>query len=138
MASVPELAAPPHLRLLPAVSSQGHRRAGPLDPAQTLANEERFITPISKSGRTDLPAEARACQREYELFCQLREQVGAMAAPIRQAARAVAALDALTGLADVAASGGYRTVDQRQPGVEAGGQPPSSGGTTAGNRLHPE
>ena len=30
-----------------------------------------------------------------------------MAAPIRQAARAVAALDALTGLADVAASGGY-------------------------------
>ena len=29
-----------------------------------------------------------------------------MAAPIRQAARAVAALDALTGLADVAASSG--------------------------------
>ena len=75
---------------------------------QTLANEERFITPDLKEreGRI-FQLRARACQREYELFCQLREQVGAMAAPIRQAARAVAALDALTGLADVAASGGY-------------------------------
>ena len=75
---------------------------------QTLANEERFITPDLKEreGRI-FQLRARACQREYELFCQLRERVGAMAAPIRQAARAVAALDALTGLADVAASGGY-------------------------------
>jgi len=75
---------------------------------QTLANEERFITPDLKEreGRI-FQLRARACQREYELFCQLREQVGAMAAPIRQAARAVAALDALTGLADVAATGGY-------------------------------
>ena len=65
---------------------------------QTLANEERFITPELKEreGRI-FQLRARACQREYELFCQLRERVGAMAAPIRQAARAVAALDALTG-----------------------------------------
>ena len=75
---------------------------------QTLANEERFITPDLKEreGRI-FQLRARACQREYELFCQLREQVGAMAAPIRRAARAVAGLDALTGLADVAATGGY-------------------------------
>ena len=75
---------------------------------QTLANEERFITPDLKEreGRI-FQLRARACQREYELFVQLREQVGAMAAPIRQAARAVAALDALTGLADLAASSGY-------------------------------
>ena len=75
---------------------------------QTLANEERFITPDLKEreGRI-FQLRARACQREYELFCQLREQVGAMAAPIRQAARAVAALDTLTGLADLAASGRY-------------------------------
>ena len=75
---------------------------------QTLANEERFITPDLKEreGRI-FQLRARACQREYELFCTLREQVGALAASIRRAARAVAGLDALTGLADTAASGAY-------------------------------
>ena len=75
---------------------------------QTLANEERFITPDLKEreGRI-FQLRARACQREYELFSQLRNDVGAIAAPIRRAARAVAGLDALTGLADVAATGGY-------------------------------
>ena len=75
---------------------------------QTLANEERFITPDLKEreGRI-FQLRARACQREYELFSQLREHVGATAAPIRRAARAVAGLDALTGLADVAATCGY-------------------------------
>ena len=75
---------------------------------QTLANEERFITPDLKEREGRIcQLQARACQREDELFCQLREQVGVMAAPIRQAACAVTALDALTGLADVAASGVY-------------------------------
>ena len=75
---------------------------------QTLANEERFITPELKEreGRI-FQLRARACQREYELFVQLREQVGAMATSIRQAARAVAGLDALTGLADVAATSNF-------------------------------
>ena len=75
---------------------------------QTLTNEERFITPELKEREGKIfQLKARACQREYELFVQLREQVGAMAAPIRDAARAVAGLDALTGLADVAATSGY-------------------------------
>ena len=75
---------------------------------QTLANEERFITPDLKEreGRI-FQLRARACQREYELFSQLRDEVGAAATPIRMAARAVAGLDALTGLADIAASSGY-------------------------------
>ena len=75
---------------------------------QTLANEERFITPALKDreGRI-FQLRARACQREYELFCALRETVGAMAAPIRRSARAVAGLDALTSLAETAATGGY-------------------------------
>ena len=51
---------------------------------QTLANEERFITPDLKERESRIfQLRARACQREYELFCQLREQVGTMAAPIR-------------------------------------------------------
>ena len=94
---------------------------------QTLANEERFITPDLKQREgTIFQLRARACQREYELFCQLREQVGAMAAPIRQAARAVAGLDALAGLADAAATGGYcapELVESRELHLEAARHP---------------
>ncbi|EAQ75798.1 DNA mismatch repair protein [Synechococcus sp. WH 5701] len=75
---------------------------------QTLANEERFVTPELKAreGRI-LQLRARAAQREYELFSQLRQQVGELAGPIRQAARRVAGLDALASLAEVAACHGY-------------------------------
>ena len=75
---------------------------------QTLANEERFVTPELKSreGRI-FQLKARAAQREYELFCQLRQQVGEQAGPIRFAARLVAELDALASLAEVAATCGY-------------------------------
>ena len=94
---------------------------------QTLANEERFITPDLKQREgTIFQLRARAYQREYELFCRLREQVGAMAAPIRQAARAVAGLDALTGLADAAATGGYcapELVEGRELSLEAARHP---------------
>jgi DNA mismatch repair protein MutS len=75
---------------------------------QTLANEERFITPELKAreGRI-LQLKARAAQREYELFCQLRSRVGEQAAPTRAAARLVAELDAIASLAEVAATSGY-------------------------------
>ena len=75
---------------------------------QTLANEERFVTPELKAreGRI-LQLKARAAQREYELFCQLRERVGEQAGPIRAAARLVAELDAIASLAELAATGNY-------------------------------
>jgi DNA mismatch repair protein MutS len=75
---------------------------------QTLANEERFVTPELKAreGRI-LQLKARAAQREYELFCQLRTRVGEQAGPIRAAARLVAELDAIASLAELAATGGY-------------------------------
>ena len=75
---------------------------------QTLANEERFVTPDLKAREGQiLQLKARAAQREYELFCQLRSRVGAQAGPIRAAARRVAELDAIASLAEVAATGGY-------------------------------
>jgi DNA mismatch repair protein MutS len=94
---------------------------------QTLANEERFVTPELKAreGRI-LQLRARAAQREYELFTQLRQQVGALAAPIRQAARGVAGLDALASLAEVAACFGYcrpQLEHSRCLQVEAGRHP---------------
>ena len=75
---------------------------------QTLANEERFVTPDLKAREGQiLQLKARAAQREYELFCSLRSQVGEQAGPIRAAARLVAELDAIVSLAEVAATGGY-------------------------------
>ena len=75
---------------------------------QTLANEERFVTPELKAREGQIQQlRARAAQREYELFCGLRARVGEQAAAIRSAARLVAELDALASLAEVAATGGY-------------------------------
>ena len=75
---------------------------------QTLANEERFVTPELKAREGQIQQlRARAAQREYELFCALRAWVGEQAAAIRSAARLVAELDALASLAEVAATGGY-------------------------------
>jgi DNA mismatch repair protein MutS len=94
---------------------------------QTLANEERFVTPELKAREGKiLQLKARAAQREYELFCEVREQVGTQAGPIRAAARRVAALDALASLAEVAASGGYccpELTDDRVLEIEAGRHP---------------
>ncbi len=75
---------------------------------QTLANEERFITPDLKAREGQIfQMRARAAQREYELFCELRGQIGNHAEAIRRSARAIAGLDALTSLAEVAATGGW-------------------------------
>ena len=75
---------------------------------QTLANEERFITPDLKSreGRI-FSLKARSAQREYEIFCDLRKNVGNQAKEIRRSAKGVAGLDALTGLSEVAVNNGY-------------------------------
>ena len=94
---------------------------------QTLANEERFVTPALKGreGRI-LQLRARAAQREVELFTALRARVGERAAPIRAAARRVADLDALASLAEVAATGGWcrpELVEGRELWIEAGRHP---------------
>ncbi|MFN9622101.1 MAG: DNA mismatch repair protein MutS [Cyanobacteriota bacterium] len=94
---------------------------------QTLANEERFVTPALKEreGRI-LRLRTRAAQRELELFSALRQRVGLGAEPIRAAAREVAALDALASLAEVAATERWcrpEIVDSRELAIEAGRHP---------------
>jgi DNA mismatch repair protein MutS len=88
---------------------------------QTLANEERFVTPELKAREGQIQQlKARAAQREYELFCALRVRVGEQAAAIRSAARLVAELDAIASLAEVAATGGYCCPELTDPeGPEA-------------------
>ncbi|MCY4173368.1 MAG: DNA mismatch repair protein MutS [Cyanobacteria bacterium MAG CAR3_bin_5] len=94
---------------------------------QTLANEERFVTPELKDreGRI-LSLRSRTAQREYDLFCALRQQVGEQAGPIRRHAAAVAALDALVGLAELAATHNYcrpRMDGSRAMAITAGRHP---------------
>ncbi|MDJ1172820.1 DNA mismatch repair protein MutS [Roseofilum sp. BLCC_M114] len=75
---------------------------------QTLVNEERYITQELKEREARiLTAREDLNQLEYELFVQLRTEVGEQTELIRSVSRAVAAIDALCGLAEVAVIEGY-------------------------------
>lgn len=95
---------------------------------QTLVNEERYITPELKERETRiLTAQADLNQLEYEIFTEVRATVAEKAQPIRDVAKAVAAIDVLAGLAEVAVYQGYcRPIMQMEPGlidIEAGRHP---------------
>ncbi|MBW4559030.1 MAG: DNA mismatch repair protein MutS [Trichormus sp. ATA11-4-KO1] len=97
---------------------------------QTLTNEERYITPELKEREARiLTARDDLNQLEYEIFVELREEVGEQAEVIRNLSRAVAAADVLCGLAELAVQQGYccpemvsgreiMIVDGRHPVVE--------------------
>lgn len=75
---------------------------------QTTANGERFITPQLKEYEAlVLGADEKAIEMEYAIFSQVREEVAKHAETIATAARAVAELDVLASLAEVAANNGY-------------------------------
>ena len=75
---------------------------------QTLTNEERYITPELKERETRiLTAQDDLYQLEYEIFAVLRAKVAEKVEEIRQIAKAVAAIDVLSGLAEVAVFQGY-------------------------------
>ncbi len=70
---------------------------------QTLVNEERFITSELKDRESRiLNARKELGELEYEIFANLRTEVGEQADLIRTVAHAVAAADALAGLAELA------------------------------------
>ncbi len=73
------------------------------DRKQTLTNEERYITAELKERENRiLTAQGNLNQLEYEIFTQLRGEVAEKAEEIRQVAKAVAAIDVLAGLAELA------------------------------------
>ncbi len=75
---------------------------------QTLTNEERFVTPGLKEREGKIfQLKARISQLEYEIFCQIRILVGKKSNIIRKAAKAIAFLDVLSGLAELAATNNY-------------------------------
>ncbi|MBN2427057.1 MAG: DNA mismatch repair protein MutS [Deltaproteobacteria bacterium] len=70
---------------------------------QTLANAERYITPALKEYEDKvLRADERMVELEYEVFQGIRTRIAAQGARIQATADALADLDVLTGLADVA------------------------------------
>ena len=70
---------------------------------QTMANAERYITPALKEMENKvLGAEERSKKLEIELFASLREQVVTHLARLQQTAAAVAEIDVMCGLAEVA------------------------------------
>ena len=75
---------------------------------QTLANNERYITPELKELEEQvLTAKDRLTALEYQIFTQLREHLAKQAARVQLSAAAVAEADTLCSLALVAAQRGY-------------------------------
>ena len=75
---------------------------------QTLTNEERYITSELKERETRiLTAKDDLNNLEYEIFAELRTKVAEKAREIRSISKAVAAIDVLAGLAEVAVYQNY-------------------------------
>ena len=75
---------------------------------QTLTNCERYITQELKEleGKI-LGAKDRVIALEYEVFCAVRNTVAAEVERLRRTAKALAMLDVLSGLAEVAVNNNY-------------------------------
>ncbi|HHT9138367.1 MAG TPA: DNA mismatch repair protein MutS [Candidatus Wunengus sp. YC60] len=75
---------------------------------QTLKNAERFITPDLKEYETKvLTADERAKDLEYDLFIQIREQVSTFTPRLQRTSEAIALLDVLSTLANLAEENRY-------------------------------
>jgi DNA mismatch repair protein MutS len=94
---------------------------------QTLSNEERYITGELKERESSiLHAREGLNKLEYEIFGNLREEVSQQAELIRTVARAIAAVDVLCALAEVAVYQGYccpQITPTRTINIEAGRHP---------------
>ncbi len=85
---------------------------------QTTVNGERYITQELKDLEHEiLTASERAVALEYQLFTALREKIVAQAPRIQRTAAAVAEMDALGSLANVAVRDGYCRPDVDESGV---------------------
>jgi DNA mismatch repair protein MutS len=122
---------PVHGYSLEVTKSQLERVPEGYERKQTLASAERFTTAeLRGAEQAVLGARERAAALEREIFEELRQAALAHAPEIRAAAEAVAELDALASLAEVARAGGWvrpridagtglRIVGGRHPVVEA-------------------
>jgi DNA mismatch repair protein MutS len=84
---------------------------------QTLVNAERFVTPTLKAREEEIvTAQERMQKLEYDLFVKLRDQIAGEARRIQETAAAIATVDTVLSLAEVAAAKNYA-----KPSVDDGG-----------------
>lgn len=75
---------------------------------QTLVNSERYITPeLKELEEKILSAEEKSKALEFEIFEKLRLQITSSILPIQEIAQAIAEIDVLQSLAEVAKKFGY-------------------------------
>lgn len=75
---------------------------------QTLTNAERYITPkLKELEDMILGAEDKLFALEYDLFCQVREELAALIPRIQETAKAIAQLDVYASLSVVAQRNNY-------------------------------
>lgn len=75
---------------------------------QTLKNAERFITPELKDYETKvLTADERSRDMEYDIFLRIRDQISAFTQRLQRTSEAVALIDVLSALANLAAEKRY-------------------------------
>ena len=108
-------------------AAQARTAPAALQRKQTLKNAERYTTPELRDFETKvMSAEARALERERELFAALCGRAAALLGPISTFADAVAELDALLAFADKAARRGWvrpRLVEEPVLHIEGGRHP---------------
>ncbi len=85
---------------------------------QTLTNAERYTTDELKNLEdVILGAEDRLVSLEYELFCQVRDQVSAEVVRIQKTARAIAKVDVFASLSTVATRNNYTKPSINEKGI---------------------
>jgi len=85
---------------------------------QTLANAERYTTPkLKELEDTILNAEDKLSNLEYELFCKIRDAIGAEIERIQQTAKAIAKLDVFASLSLVAERNHYVRPTLNEKGI---------------------
>ena len=94
---------------------------------QTLKNAERYITPELKEYESKvLHADERAKTLEYELFLAVRDEAAKHTLDVQQCAEAVAVIDVLYSLAQVAAENNYirpKVTDEKASDIRDGRHP---------------
>ena len=85
---------------------------------QTLVNAERFTTPeLKELEDVILGAEDKLVSLEYDLFCQVRDQVASQVVRIQKTAKAIASIDVFTSLSLVATRNNYVKPKINEKGV---------------------
>ena len=88
--------------------AHSHKAPDDYERKQTLVNAERFITPELKSREEEIVNAQESMEKlEYDLFVELRERICAEARRIQETADAIASIDVVLSLAEVAVANDY-------------------------------